>query len=135
MIQRIQTIYLLIVTVLGILLCCFPLASIGEVAIKWGQSIVYTGLITIMPAITLATIFLFKKRILQMRFCSFNIILNILTILLVILHIYLAKENSDAELKLFLPTVIMPINIILLYLSVRAIGKDEALVRSLDRLR
>lgn len=88
-----------------------------------------------MPIVSLATIFLYKKRILQMRLCSFDIILNVLTLLLTALDIYLAHNKGDADIKLYWPVVIMPINVIFLYLAIRAIGKDEALVRSLDRLR
>lgn len=135
MIQRIQTIYLFIVTVLGILLCCFPVAEAGDFTIKWGATITFSGLSLLMPIVSLATIFLYKKRILQMRLCSFDIILNVLTLLLTALDIYLAHNKGDADIKLYWPVVIMPINVIFLYLAIRAIGKDEALVRSLDRLR
>lgn len=135
MIQRIQTIYLFIVTVLGILLCCFPVAEAGDFTIKWGATITFSGLSLLMPVVSLTTIFLYKKRILQMRLCSFDIILNVLTLLLTALDIYLAHNKGDADIKLYWPVVIMPINVIFLYLAIRAIGKDEALVRSLDRLR
>ncbi len=135
MIQRIQTIYLFIVTVLGILLCCFPVADAGDFTIKWGATITFSGLSLLMPIVSLATIFLYKKRILQMRLCSFDIILNVLTLLLTALDVYLAHNTGNADIKLYWPVVIMPINVILLYLAIRAIGKDEALVRSLDRLR
>lgn len=135
MIQRIQTIYLFIVTVLGILLCCFPVAEAGDFTIKWGATITFSGLSLLMPIVSLSTIFLYKKRILQMRLCSFDIILNVLTLLLTALDIYLAHNKGDADIKLYWPVVIMPINVIFLYLAIRAIGKDEALVRSLDRLR
>lgn len=135
MIQRIQSIYLFIVTVLGILLCCFPVAEAGDFTIKWGATITFSGLSLLMPVVSLTTIFLYKKRILQMRLCSFDIILNVLTLLLTALDIYLAHNKGDADIKLYWPVVIMPINVIFLYLAIRAIGKDEALVRSLDRLR
>ena len=139
MIQRIQTIYLLIVTILGALLCFYPMAEVffsngEELRLAMGSTIPYSALIIIMPILSFATIFLYKKRILQMRLCSFNIVLNVLTILFSGLCIYIAYEQ-DSRLVILWPSVIMPINIILLYLAARAIGKDEALVRSLDRLR
>lgn len=139
MIQRIQTIYLLIVTILGALLCFYPMVEVffsngEELRLAMGSTIPYSALIIIMPILSFATIFLYKKRILQMRLCSFNIVLNVLTILFSGLYIYLAFEQ-DSRLVMLWPSVIMPINIILLYLAARAIGKDEALVRSLDRLR
>lgn len=135
MIQRIQSIYLLVTAVLGVLLCCFPMASAADFTLKIGCNVTYSGLIVIMPLLSLVTIFLYKKRILQMRLCSLNIVINALTMVASGLFLYLAHAAGADDLKFYWPTVIMPINIILLYLAVRAIGKDEALVRSLDRLR
>ncbi|MCQ2350361.1 MAG: DUF4293 domain-containing protein [Paludibacteraceae bacterium] len=135
MIQRIQTIYLLIVTILGILLCCFPMASCGDFTLKMGCTIPYSVLIVLMPCVSFASIFLYKKRVLQMRFNSFNIIIMVLTALLCAFYLYIQRKATGAEISLLLPTVILPINIILSYLAIRAIGKDEVLVRSLDRLR
>ena len=139
MIQRIQTIYLLIVTILGVLLCCYPMAEVvpveGEIfKMAMGGPLPYSALIVLMPVLSFTTIFLYKKRVLQMRLCSFNIVLSILTMLLSGLYIYMTYKTGS-KLTMKWPCVIMPINIILLYLAARAIGKDEALVRSLDRLR
>ncbi|MCQ2368968.1 MAG: DUF4293 domain-containing protein [Paludibacteraceae bacterium] len=135
MIQRIQTIYLLIVTILGILLCCFPMASCGDFILKMGCTVPYSALIVIMPCVSLASIFLYKKRVLQMRLNSFNIIIMILTALLCVFYLYIQRKSTNAEIAILLPAVILPVNIILSYLAIRAIGKDEVLVRSLDRLR
>lgn len=140
MIQRIQTIYLLIVTILGILLCIFPMAEVRDAAgvniltLVVGDKIPYTVLVILMPLISFISIFLFKKRIIQMRVNSFNIVLTLLTMILCGIYIYLACTEGSS-IKFEWPVVIMPINMILTYLAIRAIGKDEALVRSLDRLR
>ena len=61
-------------------------------------------------------------------------VVTALTIILSGLYFYLAYSDGS-HIKMQWPCVIMPINIIWLYLAARAIGKDEALVRSLDRLR
>lgn len=139
MIQRIQTVYLLIVTILGVQLCLFPVGSVTSAdddifTLSMGSTVPYSALIVIMPLLSFITIFLYKKRILQMRLCSFNIVLTALTIILGCLWFYLAYSDGS-HIDMQWPCVIMPINIILLYLAARAIGKDEALVRSLDRLR
>ncbi len=70
-----------------------------------------------------------------MRLNSFNIIIMILTALLCVFYIYIQRKTTGALISILLPSVILPINIILSYLAIRAIGKDEVLVRSLDRLR
>lgn len=58
-------------------------------------------------------------------------------LLLIVLCIYLLYKNNDADasIKISWPIVILPINIILSYLAIREIGKDEALVHSMERLR
>lgn len=138
MIQRIQSIYLFLVTVLGVLLCCFPMAQVisaaNEFTLSMGSTIPYSVLIAIMPVLSFATIFLYKRRVVQMRLCSFNIVLSVLTLILSAIYMYIAYDNGS-KIIMHWPCVIMPVNIILLYLAARAIGKDEALVRSLDRLR
>lgn len=70
-----------------------------------------------------------------MRLNSFNIIIMILTALLCVFYLYIQRKSTNAEIAILLPAVILPVNIILSYLAIRAIGKDEVLVRSLDRLR
>lgn len=54
-------------------------------------------------------------------------------------YFFYFKSNTVAEdllpTHILLPFALPIINIILTYLAIRAIGKDEALVRSLDRLR
>lgn len=139
MIQRIQSIYLFIVTALGITQCFFPFAAVQGTSLGMENCYIYAGLAAIAPMISLVSIFMFKKRILQMRLNSFNIILMIFQIIAMLGYFFYNKSN--AILEEVLPThILMPfalpfINIILTYLAIRAIGKDEALVRSLDRLR
>jgi len=55
----------------------------------------------------------------------------------VLLFIYLwqAGEKLNAEWYLNLVTAFPLINVILSFLAIRSIGKDEALIKSLNRLR
>ncbi|MBR2492659.1 MAG: DUF4293 domain-containing protein [Paludibacteraceae bacterium] len=139
MIQRIQSIYLFIVTALGIFQCCSPFASVKGLTLGLDNCYIYAGLTVLIPIVSFVSIFLFKKRILQMRVNSFNIILMIFQIISMVAYFFYFKSNYTVEE--ILPTHILGvfaipfINIILTYLAIRAIGKDEALVRSLDRLR
>jgi hypothetical protein len=100
---------------------------------------IYAGLAVIVPIVALVSIFMFKKRILQMRLNSFNIVLMLFQIIAMVAYFFYFKSNAVAEEALpthiSLPFALPIINIILTYLAIRAIGKDEALVRSLDRLR
>lgn len=45
------------------------------------------------------------------------------------------QETEEYTKQILLVFALPLVNIILTYLAIRAIGKDEALVRSLDRLR
>jgi hypothetical protein len=139
MIQRIQSIYLFIVTALGLTQCFFPFASVQGMPLGIGNCYIYAGLAAIVPIVALVSIFMFKKRILQMRLNSFNIVLMLFQIISMIAYFFYFKSNAVAEEVLpshiLLPFALPIINIILTYLAIRAIGKDEALVRSLDRLR
>jgi len=152
MIQRIQSIYLLVVTILMACIFGYPyaelLSSEGQLFIfKFnGLSIVSeTGmyLLTIPPIILLiiitlisfVTIFLYKKRVLQMRLNSFNIILMLGYIGLNYYYIQNFSRQLDGVVS-YKITVIFPfVAAVITYLAIRAIGKDEALIRSMDRIR
>ena len=92
MVQRIQTVYLLLVIILIGIIYLIPLAELNEENIKTYQ-LLYRGIIdstnfsVVTPAVPLAiihsiiifvsvaSVFLFKNRKLQMRLCVYNIIL------------------------------------------------------------
>ena len=136
MIQRIQSIYLLIVTILSIAICFYPYASINGTELTYCSSIIYGGLSTVIPLVTLFTIFLFKKRILQLRLCSFASILMLFQVIYMVASFFIAgKDMPEGSNHLYFPVVVPIINIILTYLAIRGIGKDEAMVRAADRLR
>jgi len=82
------------------------------------------------------TIFLYKKRVLQMRFCVYNILLNIGLIgMLILLINTFIKNNSVTATTHGFALVIPVVNIVLLILAFRGIRKDELLVKAYDRLR
>ena len=92
----------------------------------------------ILCAITaLFTIFQFKKRMLQIKLCSFIYLL--LSAILVCYYLAIKSNNSllsEADKGDFLIGFYMPVlGIIFNFLAIRFIRKDEALVRSVDRLR
>lgn len=89
--------------------------------------------------ITLAfiTIFLYKKRMLQIRICIFNGIIMAGFYGLFAFTIYIFKQQlfPGSTLSVKIALAFPLISIILDYLAIRNIGADEVLVRSLDRLR
>ncbi len=137
MIQRIQSIYLLIVSILAIVFCFYPIANINEQVLKFSKFIILDIISIIIATIAFVSIFLFKKRMLQIRINSFNIILMFFQLILSGIWVYLSAEgfNNIKTFSLNLSAILPIINIILSYLAIRAIGKDEAMVRAVDRIR
>ncbi len=147
MIQRIQTLYMLASTILLGLLFILPFAEIemnqtffefnawginGEQeAFKNGWSIAL--LLGISTVLHLITIFLFKKRILQVRLMVFAILISLG--LLGLLFFFVHQSFDGATISYKIPIVFPLVIVILDYLAIRSIGKDIALLRSTDRIR
>lgn len=155
MIQRIQTIYLLIIVALTAGILFLPLAVLrsGDQLFSFDASGISTmteqpeliyptwglfALTAIIAIIAFLTIFLFKKRMLQIRLCIFNFVLMIGLYGLFFFFYWnlkqqLAVEEMSFSLKFAscFPFVCMVLD----YLAIRNIGADETLVRSLNRLR
>ena len=149
MIQRIQTVYLLITTILTSLVIGFPVMEVI------GENIFFTmtvggmyvdknlvdsiwSLLTLCISsilVALAAISQFKKRKRQIQLCIFNILLLVGFYIVLGVYYWILKDISANEITFGWTVVLPAINIILSYLSIRAIKKDEALVKALDRLR
>jgi len=84
-------------------------------------------------AMNLIIIFMYRKRILQIRLCIANILL--LIVLSGIVLFVLFSEQNIQSLSFNLPAVFPVISIILHFLAIRRIRKDDLLVQSLNRLR
>ncbi|MFV8361124.1 DUF4293 domain-containing protein [Flavobacterium sp. LS1P3] len=137
MIQRIQTIYLLLAFIVtGILLFFIPLWTMkGGKDFYFMQSQVYTIILGLSTTLTLLSIVSYKKRQNQFVIGRLNIILNLILLgLFVYRSLNLSGETpavSEKGIGMFLPVVA----IVLLVLANKAIKKDEDLVKSVDRLR
>jgi hypothetical protein len=155
MLQRIQTVYLLIVTILTGLMLFLPLAEIlndgGDVLTMYSyglvnqasdkSGVIYSTLpmaimIAIIFTISAISIFLYKNRIRQMRFCVFNILLMVGLLGLILFYYLSVKKDIGVSHHTFrLPVVLPIINIVLTFQAFRGIRRDELLVRSYERLR
>ncbi|OAB29057.1 protein of unknown function [Flavobacterium fryxellicola] len=137
MIQRIQTIYLLLAFVVtGILLFFIPLWTMAEgQEYYFMQSQVYTILLGLSTTLTVLSIVSYKKRQNQFVIGRLNIILNLILLgLFVYRSLNVSGETpavSEKGIGMFLPAVV----VVLLVLANKAIKKDEDLVKSVDRLR
>ena len=155
MIQRIQTLYLLLATVLMSLTLFLPLATIweggnemvvkaffadGEMGFKAPLPIYMGIVLTAATLLPLVTIFLFKKRLVQIRLCVSAIVLLLGSAGFIALYCYrlcdvLSEMFTNLNFTLGFASLIPVVAIIPVVLAIRGIAKDEALVRSLDRIR
>ena len=137
MIQRIQTVYLLIaLVILGVLPFVFPLFTMSDgKEFRFMNDSFYTVLFGLSTTLTLVSIMYFKKRQHQFVLNRLTIILNLILLgLFVYRSLNLSGEAvqvSEKGIGMFLPIVA----IVFLALANRAIKKDEDLVKSADRLR
>jgi hypothetical protein len=135
MLQRIQSLYLLIAAVcsgvLSHILSLWVVSGLAEFAI---DSIQYYILFQGSALLSLISIFLFKTRQTQFVLGRLNIILNLILLGLFVYRLLTISgepANSEKGIGLLLPIF----TIVLLVVSNKAIKKDEALVKSVDRLR
>jgi hypothetical protein len=137
MIQRIQTLYLLLVFVItGVLPFVFPLWTTTDGKdFLFMQNQLYVILFGLSTTFTLLSIISFKKRQNQFVIGRLNIILNLILLGLFVYHsLNLSGETSEVSEKgigMLLPILA----IVLLGIANKAIKKDEDLVKSVDRLR
>ncbi|WP_163410484.1 DUF4293 domain-containing protein [Flavobacterium ajazii] len=138
MLQRIQTVYLILTFLItGVLLFFTPLWTLNNgKAFYFMESQLYTIILGLSTMLTLISIISFKKRQNQFVMGRLNIILNLILLgLFVYRSLNLSGETvnavSEKGIGMFLPIVA----IVLLVLANKAIKKDEDLVKSVDRLR
>ncbi len=90
----------------------------------------------ISALLSLVTLFLYKKRMLQIRLSIFNMVVMVGFYLFFGFVLYRVNAVDNLHFQRAGVGIIMPlIAIILTILAIRRIGADEALVRSLNRLR
>jgi hypothetical protein len=89
----------------------------------------------IVGSLSFFNIFLFRRRALQMRICSFSIILLVAWYALYAFYIYRQGNGLEASFRPGWAAALPFCAIVFLYFAFRGILKDEMLVKSLDRLR
>jgi len=136
MIQRVQSIYLLVAFICsGVLPFFIPLwHNENNYPIFFQSKLSYSVLFGFSAVLSIFSILSFKKRKLQFVIGRLNIIFNL--ILLVLFMLYSPKLSGDTSVSekgigLFIPII----SIVLIALANMAIMKDERLVKGADRIR
>ncbi len=128
MIQRIQSIYLFFYAALAAF-CFWAFPALVDVS----NAIAEVRYIPLgLSLLVFITIFLFSKRKIQLRLIQLVLLVHIAFSIWYVYSFGLAKMIEKIHL---VPVLFFSLGLLLLVLAYRAIKKDEALVRSLDRLR
>ena len=136
MIQRIQTIYLLLSAAVsaGLIFVLHLWTSSDDVLVFAKDEYLYLGLFLGSALLSLISIFSFKNRKFQFVLGRLNIILNFILLGFFVYQLLMPPGESNISEKgvgIFIPIL----SIVLLVLANKAIKKDEDLVKSVDRLR
>ena len=136
MIQRIQTLYLLLALGFsaGLIFVFHLWTNSEEVKVYAIDNYMYLGLFLGSALLSLISIFSFKNRKSQFVMGRVNIILNF--ILLGIFVYQSLNVSGEADVSEKGIGILLPVfSIVCLVLANKAIKKDEDLVKSVDRLR
>ncbi len=149
MIQRIQTLWLFLALASSVIMFFFPVANlfsetqefifflIGIYAANdcslYATTYSLIGLTGLTGLLSFITIFLYKKRVTQMRLCVYTSILMLAIIGIEAYYIFYLFKGHEFLINYiaFMPLI----GFILLLMARRAIKKDEELIKSIDRIR
>ena len=151
MIQRIQSVYWLVITALLVVTMLSPMGFFTETGGAFDSVLKPLGLtmanggtestwglfaILLLDAVVaFPTIFLYRNRMLQVRMCVFSALLQIGFYATVAVFVYMLQQDLEATFRpgwaLALPFVCIVLN----YLAFRATYADEVMVRASERLR
>jgi|WetSurMetagenome_2_1015567.scaffolds.fasta_scaffold57697_3 hypothetical protein len=156
MIQRIQTLYLSAAIISYILLFFFPIADYANeiqgtyrlfvtgmkyteqhTTVNFWATFPMLGLLVVAAIFTVISLFQYRKRKTQLLLVNLSILFTIILVGLIFLfyadHFFqdVVKVRPTYQFGCFVPLI----SLVFLLLSFRAIRKDDALVKSTDRLR
>lgn len=160
MIQRIQTVYLLLVALIGGLLYIYPLVSLvpananaepviyhvsalkvemltngtSDLMMRFWPVVVLKALVI---AFALLIVFQYRNRRRQMNYTQLLLLLNLAQIVLLVVDVdrLLTITGTNHQVSYSVFAVLPVIQLVLTRLATAAIRKDDELVRSADRLR
>lgn len=150
MIQRKQSVFLLVAFIVSVVCLCMPLGYFEPQAmgvgfkmynlfVMLGSGADYSvsglfGLLAISSILSIATIFLYKNRMLQSRLCACNLFVLVAWYVVfgvMTRNVFSAGTSFHIAFAACLPAVAAVLN----FMARVAIIKDEKLVRAADRIR
>lgn len=149
MIQRIQTVFLFLAACAGAGQFVLPyattdadnaaksLSALSDAVFNPFDNPGLIGLCILSALVSLIAIFLYKNRSLQRRITGAGVLVSFLLVALLGFSVWqMLQSMPEGGALYYQPGVGLPVVALLLqWLAGRSISKDEALVRSMDRLR
>lgn len=164
MIQRVQSLYLLAIIILGIILCFVPVLQFTTPADAAVQRLFELGAAgfdeltidmenlflepmelrgvwglavttALIPVLAFVDIFLYRRRLVQARLNIFLAMLCLGYYGVLFIYVWFAKMNFGLDWHVTFWASIPAICFVLTLMATRRILKDEALVRAADRIR
>lgn len=152
MIQRKQTVFLLVAVILTVICLCLPVGSFTGGETLAADADMYNlwismpdgshdysvwalfAILLVTCPIALIAVFSYHNRITQSRYCMFNMLLVVgWYVVYGMSAVHFSGDLGDFEFSI---TAILPVIALILYFMARkAILADEALVRAADRIR
>ena len=138
MLQRIQSVWLLLAAIFAAITFRFPFYT-GETLVEnvpatidlYARTTIWLTIITVLTgAIAFVTIFLFDNRKLQLKLCYLGIFMSVILLVLYFLEMGKFTMGSIALWCIFYFAILGSY-----ILAARGIWKDDRLVKSMDRLR
>ncbi len=155
MLQRIQSVYLFLVFVFAILFAVLPLANFSDdtplislrllnfnaffsetvFSLSW-QGILLIIIWALSLSLTVFMTFQYRNRLFQVKLGKLNILFHVGLILVTFFFIDGLRNQLDGVVINYGAGVLFPvISLIFILMAIKAIKRDEALVRSADRFR
>ncbi len=151
MIQRIQTLYLLVASVLLTCLLVLPLGSLVAGTSLWnvfliggqipqaaprGLMIALAVLYGLLAFTGVLVIFMYKNRKRQLAWITGMLMALILSIILLLIFLYRLHATSPAAVMSYHADLVFPlVAMVLLIMARKAIIKDQDIIDSLNRIR
>lgn len=156
MIQRVQSVYLLLVTILMCFLLIRPYAELtlaDDQHLTFRTHVIKTDsnkdnitiykytipvvlLVLITGFLSFGNIFLYNKRIVQLRVCLVNAIVLITMLIIMFIYYNSAKSSLTVVHHAFkIPAIFPLLGLIFTLMAYRSIHSDEQLVNSYKRIR
>ena len=136
MIQRIQSVWLLVATVLAFLTLKVSFYS-GTILpdnqyhqLNGTDNILLMITTIALGVVTLIAIFLYKTRVIQLRLCIIGILLDLL-----LLFLYFRAIQNFTQGEYAITAAAHLVILLSLFFAARGISKDDKLIKDSDRLR